>query len=88
MEMTKVSKEEKILLNIHQQLFKESIPIADFNELLNVEDYKFKQHSISMLSYHTIVEELLKGKKLTDLKKATIRNILNKSETLPEIKRL
>ena len=86
--MTKVSKEEKILLNIHQQLFKESMPIADFNELLNVEDYNFKQHSISMLSYHTIVEEFLKGKKLTDLKKATIRNILNKSETLPEIKRL
>jgi len=41
-----------------------------------------------MLTYHMIVEESLKGKKLTDLKKAAIRNMLNSSETLPDIKRL
>ena len=41
-----------------------------------------------MLSYHIIVEESLKGNKLTNLKKAVIRNILTNSENLPEIKRL
>lgn len=88
MEMTKISKEEKILLDIHQQLFKESMPGVNYNELINIDDYNFKQHSISILTYHTIVEETLKNKKLTTLKKAVIRNMLNLSETLPNIKRL
>ena len=88
MEMTKVSKEEKIILDIHRQLFKESMPSADYDELIKNGTTNFKNHNISVLTYHTIVEETLKNKKLTPLKKAVIRNLLNSSETLPDIKRL
>ena len=88
MEMTKVSKEEKIILDIHRQLFKESMPSADYDELIKNETTNFKNHNISVLTYHTIVEETLKNKKLTPLKKAVIRNLINSSETLPDIKRL
>jgi hypothetical protein len=88
MEMTKISKEEKIILDIHRQLFKESMPSADYDELIKNEKTNFKSHNISVLTYHTIVEETLKDKKLTPLKKAAIRNMLNSSETLPDIKRL
>jgi hypothetical protein len=88
MEMTKISKEEKIVLDIHRQLFKESMPSADYDELIKNESTNFKSHYISGLSYHLIVEETLKNKKLTPLKKAVIRNMLNSSETLPDIKRL
>lgn len=88
MEMTKISKEEKIVLDIHRQLFKESMPSADYDELIKNEANNFKSHNISGLTYHLIVEENLKNKKLTPLKKAVIRNMLNSSETLPDIKRL
>ena len=88
MEMTKISKEEKIVLDIHRQLFKESTPSANYDELIKNESTNFKSHNISGLSYHLIVEETLKNKKLTPLKKAVIRNMLNSSETLPDIKRL
>ncbi len=87
MEMIKV-KEKKIIRDIHRQLFKETMPIANYDELIKNEKTNFNFYSISMLTYHMIVEEFLKGKKLTDLKKAAIRNQLNKSETLPDIKRL
>lgn len=88
MEMIKISKEEKIILDIYRQLFKESMPSADYDELIKNETTNFKNHNISVLTYHTIVEETLKNKKLTPLKKAVIRNLLNSSETLPDIKRL
>jgi hypothetical protein len=88
MEMTKISKEEKIILDIHRQLFKESMPSADYDELIKNESANFKSHNISGLSYHLIVEETLKNKKLTPLKKAVIRNMINSSENLPDIKRL
>jgi hypothetical protein len=88
MEMTKVSKEEKIILDIYRQLFKESMPSADYDELIKNETTNFNSYSISMLTYHMIVEEALKNKKLTPLKKAVIRNMLNSSKTLPDIKRL
>jgi hypothetical protein len=88
MEMTKISKEEKIVLDIHRQLFKESMPSANYDELIKNEETNFKSYSISMLTYHMIVEEFITGKKLTPLKKAVIRNMLNSSETLPDIKRL
>lgn len=86
--MTKISKDEKIILNIYRQLFKESMPSANYDELIKDEKTNFKSYSISMWSYHVIVEELLTGKKLTDLRKAAIRSKLSLSETLPEIKRL
>lgn len=88
MQMTKISKEEKIIRDIHRQLFKETMPIANYDELIKNEETNFNSYSISMLTYHMIVEESLKGKKLTDLKKAAIRNMLNSSKTLPDIKRL
>ena len=88
MEMTKISKEEKIIRDIHRQLFKETMPIANYDELIKNEETNFNSYSISMLTYHNIVEETLKDKKLTPLKKAAIRNMLNSSETLPDIKRL
>jgi hypothetical protein len=88
MEMTKISKEEKIIRDIHRQLFKETMPIANYDELIKNEETKFNSYSISMLTYHMIVEEFLTGKKLTDLKKAAIRSQLNLSKTLPDIKRL
>ena len=59
MEMTKISKEEKIILDIHSQLFKESMPSADYDELIKNETTNFKNHNISVLTYHTIVEETL-----------------------------
>jgi hypothetical protein len=88
MEMTKISKEEKLIRDIHRQLFKETMPIANYDDLIKDEKTNFKSYIISMWTYHNIVEETLKGKKLTDLKKAVIRNILNSSKTLPDIKRL
>ena len=88
MEMTKISKEEKILLDIYRKIYKECTPSADYDQLLKDKNTNFKSYHISMLSYHIIVEESLKGNKLTNLKKAVIRNILTNSETLPEIKRL
>jgi hypothetical protein len=88
MEMTKISKEEKIVLDIHRQLFKESMPSANYDELVKKESANFKSYIISGLSYHLILEESLKNKKLTPLKKAVIRNMVNSSETLPDIKRL
>ena len=86
--MTKISKEEKIILDIHRQLFKESMPSANYDELVKKESTNYKSYNISMWTYHMIVEEFLTGKKLTDLKKAAIRSQLNQSETLPDIKRL
>ena len=86
--MTKISKEEKIVLDIHRQLFKESMPSANYDELVKKESANFKSYIISGLSYHLILEESLKNKKLTPLKKAVIRNMVNSSETLPDIKRL
>jgi len=89
MEMTKISKEEKIVLDIHRQLFKESMPSANYDELIKKEKKtNFKSYILSGLSYHIILEEALKNKKLTPLKKAVIRNMVNSSETLPDIKRL
>jgi len=88
MEMTKISKEEKLIRDIHRQLFKETMPIANYDELIKDEKTNFKSYIISMWTYHNIVEETLKNKKLTPLKKAAIRNMLNSSETLPDIKRL
>jgi hypothetical protein len=88
MEMTKISKEEKILLDIYRKIYKECTPSADYDQLLKDETTNFKSYNISMLSYYIIVEEALKGNKLTNLKKAVLKNILNNSETLPEIKRL
>lgn len=88
MEMTKISKEEKILLDIYRKIYKECTPSADYDQLLKDETTNFKSYNISMLSYYMIVEESLKGNKLTNLKKAVLKNILNNSETLPEIKRL
>lgn len=88
MEMTKISKEEKIVLDIHRQLFKESMPSANYDELIKKESPNFKSYNISGLSFHLILEEFLTGKKLTPLKKAVIRNMVNSSETLPDIKRL
>lgn len=88
MEMTKISKEEKILLDIYRKIYKECTPSADYDQLLKEETTNFKSYNISMLSYYMIVEEALKGNKLTNLKKAVLKNILNNSETLPEIKRL
>lgn len=88
MEMTKISKEEKILLDIYRKIYKECTPSADYDQLLKDETTDFKSYNISMLSYYMIVEEALKGNKLTNLKKAVLKNILNNSETLPEIKRL
>lgn len=83
-----MTKEEKIVLNIHRKLFKESMPSVDYDELIKNNKTNFKSYNISGLTYHTIVEELLTGEKLTELKKAAIRNILNLSKTLPDIKRL
>jgi hypothetical protein len=88
MEMTKISKEEKLILDIHRQLFKESMPSANYDELIKKETTNFKSYILSGLSYHIILEEALKNKKLTPLKKAVIRNMVNSSETLPDIKRL
>lgn len=88
MEMTKISKEEKILLDIYRNIYKECTPSADYDQLLKDETTNFKSYNISILSYYMIVEEALKGNKLTNLKKAVLKNILNNSETLPEIKRL
>lgn len=88
MEMTKISKEEKILLDIYRKIYKECTPSADYDQLLKDETTNFKSYNISMLSYYMIIEESLKGNKLTNLKKAVLKNILNNSETLPEIKRL
>lgn len=88
MEMTKISKEEKILLDIYRKIYKECTPSADYDQLLKDETTNFKSYNISILSYYMIVEEALKGNKLTNLKKAVLKNILNNSETLPEIKRL
>jgi hypothetical protein len=88
MEMTKISKEEKLIRDIHRQLFKETMPIANYDELIKDEKTNYKSYIISMWTYHNIVEENLAGKKLTPLKKAVIRNMLNSSETLPDIKRL
>jgi len=88
MEMTKISKEEKILLDIYRKIYKECTPSANYDQLLKDETTNFKSYNISMLSYYMIVEETLKGNKLTNLKKAVIRNILNQSDNLPEIKRL
>ena len=88
MEMTKISKEEKILLDIYRKIYKECTPSANYDQLLKDETTNFKSYNISMLSYYMIVEEALKGNKLTNLKKAVLKNILNNSETLPEIKRL
>ena len=88
MEMTKISKEEKILNSIFRQIYKECTPSADFDELIKDESTNYKSYYISMLSYHLIVEENLTGNKLTNLKKATLRNQLTQSEFLPEIKRL
>ena len=86
MEMTKISKEEKLILDIHRQLFKESMPSANYDELIKKEKTNFKSYILSCLSYHLILEEALKNKKLTPLKKAVIRNMVNSSETLPDIK--
>jgi hypothetical protein len=88
MEMTKISKEEKLIRDIHRQLFKETMPIANYDELIKDEKTNYKSYIISMWTYHTIVEENLTSKKITPLKKAAIRNMLNSSETLPNIKRL
>lgn len=88
MEMTKISKEEKILLDIYRKIYKECTPSADYDQLLKDETTNFKSYNISMLSYYMIIEESLKGNKLTNLKKAVLKNILNNSKTLPEIKRL
>ena len=88
MEMTKISKDEKIILDIHRLLFKKSIPSSDYDELIKNEKTNYKNYIISIFKYNIIVEEFLTGKKLTDLKKAAIRSKLNQSKTLPDIKRL
>jgi hypothetical protein len=88
MEMIKMSKEEKIILDIHRLLFRKSIPSSDYDELIKNERTNYKNYSLSIFKYNIIVEEFLTGKKLTALKKAAIRSQLNLSETLPDIKRL
>jgi hypothetical protein len=84
MEMTKISNDE-IIVDILRKLFISSTPAANYDELKSTD---FKNHYISILAYHTIVEEFLEGKKFTNLRKSAIRSKLNLSKNLPKIKRL
>lgn len=70
-----MKKEEKIVLDIYRQMYLEASPSVDFNNLLEKSKIiHFDNYFLSVERQDEIIEENLKGKRLTKLKKAQIKN--------------
>jgi hypothetical protein len=77
-----MEKETKIMFDIYRQMYKEATPSADFDVLMEESPINEKgQKVIDFLSYSLaqnrqdeIIEEHLKGRRLTKIKKQMIRN--------------
>lgn len=78
----KESKETKIIWQIYKELYANSKPKVDFDELVNSAEKNeegqkiipFNNYEISEEDFNRIIEEQLKGKRLTKLAKQMIRN--------------
>lgn len=80
MEATK--KEEKIIWDIYRELYKEAIPSADFDKLVEEastnsrgqKDIGFMNYEIAQNTFNEILDKQLKGHRITKLKQGMIRN--------------
>ena len=81
MDILKLNKTDQIIWSIYRELYKNAEPSADFDELydsakINSEGQReipFMEYTISEEDFDRIVEEHFKGKRLTKLKKNSIR---------------
>jgi|LakMenEpi03Aug12_release.lakeMendotaPanAssembly.Ray.scaffolds.fasta_scaffold1673646_1 hypothetical protein len=80
--MIKLNKTDQIIWDIYRELYKNSTPSVDFDELVNAAEENsegqkvipFNDYEISEEEFNRIIEEQLKGKRLTKLTKQRIRN--------------
>ncbi len=78
----KESKEQKIIWDIYVELYANSEPKGNFDELVNSAEkdkngrkiIPYENHEISLEDYNEILERNLKGKRLTKLKQQAIKN--------------
>ena len=78
----KESKEQKIIWQIYRELYANSEPKADFDELVNSAEKNeegqkiipFNNYEISEKDFYEIIERNIKGKRLTKLSQQMIKN--------------
>lgn len=78
----KTNKLEKIILEIYRELYKNSEPKADFDELMKTDQrdsigrilIKFEDYKIDQTDYDNIVKIILSKYKLQDYEKNMIKN--------------
>ena len=81
MDILKLNKTDQIIWSIYRELYKNAEPSADFDELYNSAEINserqrvipFMDYAISEENFDRIVEAQLKGKRLTKLKKNSIK---------------
>ena len=82
--MKKLNKSDQIIWDIYRELYKNSTPSADFDELVNAAEKNsggqkvipFNDYEISEEDFNRIIEEQLKGKRLTKWAKQMVRNTI------------
>lgn len=80
--MKQLNKSDQIIWDIYRELYANSEPKADFDELVNAAEINsrgekiipFNDYEISEEDFDRIIEEQLKGKRLTKLAKQMVRN--------------
>jgi hypothetical protein len=80
----KLNKSDQIIWDIYRELYKNSTPSADFDELVNSAEKNsegqkvipFNDYEISEEDFNRIIEEQLKGKRLTKLAKRMVYNTI------------
>ena len=80
----KETKEQKIIWQIYRELYSNSEPKADFDELVNSAEKNeegqkiipFDDHEISEKDFYEIIERNIKGKRLTKLSQQMIKNTI------------
>lgn len=84
MDILKLNKTDQILWNIYRELYANSEPKADFDELFNAAEINsegqrvipFMDYEITEEDFDRIVKEHFKGKRLTKLTKQMIKNTI------------
>jgi hypothetical protein len=79
-----MEKDKKIMFDILRQMYKEADPSADFDSLMEKatinergqKDIHFESYYLSQERQNEIIEEQLKGKRLTKIKKQMIKNFI------------
>ena len=82
--MVAITKEQQIIWDIYRDLYKEATPSADFDKLLEEaptnsrgqKDIGFMNYEIAQSTFNEILDQQLKGRKITKLKQGMIRNTI------------